>query len=74
MTGIRVHGWTVPGGLSEAAEPLPDAEIEQTRWMNGVDVVNVFGRLYAPREADQVARVIQSAAAQAAAHNLGATA
>lgn len=74
MSGYRVHGWAVPGGLdADTLEPGPECQVEQFRWCNGVDLVRIGGLMFTPDEADQWARSIQSAAQQAAAHNLGAT-
>ena len=69
-----MHTWLVPGGKTVDAEELPDAPVEHLRWMNGVDVVSAFGRVWGPNEADQVGRRLCQVAALAAAHNAGAVA
>jgi hypothetical protein len=75
MTGVPVHTWFVPGGKdSVTLEDLPDTPVEHLRWMNGVDVVSVYGRLLDPRQADEVGRRLCQVAALAAAHNAGAVA
>lgn len=49
-----------------------DTAVEIWRNREGVDRVQFAGRLLTPSEADEIARLLSTAAAQAAAHNAGA--
>lgn len=51
-----------------------DFSVEVFRDLGDVDKVVIQGHAYTVREADQIARLIASTAAQAAAHNAGAIA